>query len=595
MIKVTELRNNGNLQTIYIDEDIAFVEQQYTTGVPSGLKSGSLIVFVESGDSKRVVENVDEIYNSTWTSKWVIITRLDNGVQFLYYRNLIQSINEILGGSKIVFKNSSSPITVLETLSQINSPSIPSVGDLYVSNAEFVFTTSWFLRNTLSDGSQTDYPIPLSFSGITLDNKIIVAKNGNDSQAVLDGIYDQRSPFLTVSAAMAAASIRDTVHVMPGTYSEIGEMVKDQVVLYCEQGVVIQYSNLLPAIPFDDGGSPAKFKIRGYGRFVFGNSQDSILGIKNEGTELDWEFDEIASFGRFRMQQFRLVRFVGRKWEQSARGLFSSRIASVYPSSPEEKKFIFHVEELDTSGALAVSYDQIELGWVEYLTYSIIIKKMTTDSVTTGYPLRLRGLAASCRGVIRVGNYKTVGKTNRPILFMDGDDSHCNVQINHHGEYAGIWSIGTMNALEKVVKRIELVGTFLDSVAGSLRSVNSHFRDNNNHYCHVRYDVVDESINTNPLGGGIYLGNCQRTVLEGVFTWADPIRPIITLDGTRPSAGSVYGLVARAMSTAFTARNRLVGTPPVLGVMSSFGTNPISTDNGGIVQVIESFLINTNV
>lgn len=103
----------------------------------------------------------------------------------------------------------------------------------------------------------------------------------------------QDKPFLTIAAAVAAAASGDLVMVRPGTYTVTGSLYKDGVTVYCQEGVLINYSGtvIADAIPGPPGGT---FRILGYGRFVASAIDLRLIDI-GSSTKVVFECESIGS------------------------------------------------------------------------------------------------------------------------------------------------------------------------------------------------------------------------------------------------------------------------------------------------------------
>lgn len=91
--------------------------------------------------------------------------------------------------------------------------------------------------------------------GVTLQNAIFVAKNGSDTRTGLDP-HDIGNPFLTCTAALAAASSGDTIIVFPGSYLfESALAGADGVDWIFLQGVATPAFNVSGAFSFNIHGA----------------------------------------------------------------------------------------------------------------------------------------------------------------------------------------------------------------------------------------------------------------------------------------------------------------------------------------------------
>lgn len=93
-------------------------------------------------------------------------------------------------------------------------------------------------------------------------NTVWVAKNGSDTTGALGQLG---RPFLTIQAAITAASSGYTVFVMPGTYDE-QITLKDGVNLWLSEGTILTYSNSGNTPAITDAGVAVTVVIDGYGK-----------------------------------------------------------------------------------------------------------------------------------------------------------------------------------------------------------------------------------------------------------------------------------------------------------------------------------------
>lgn len=128
--------------------------------------------------------------------------------------------------------------------------------------------------------------------GTNYANKIIVDPNGNDGTAV---VGDITKPFLTINAAINAASAGDLVWVNPGSYTPTAIMNKNDVVLYLEKGVTIttNFSSFTFGI-FGDNGTPSNFAVLGYGDIIQNATDSKIAAIAGVGSTLILECNSLV-------------------------------------------------------------------------------------------------------------------------------------------------------------------------------------------------------------------------------------------------------------------------------------------------------------
>lgn len=156
-----------------------------------------------------------------------------------------------------------------------------------LTNAEKQYIVEQLIQCT----NATDYgATPLTFPSITvvsedcacdftgylttleLQNAVFVAKNGSDSTGVRNKLD---KPFLTLTAAQAAAVSGDTIVVYPGVYTD-NSLGKDGVDYYFLPGAsVLTTGNIFNV------SSAMSFNIHGFGDF---NSSDKFIAISAAGT-----------------------------------------------------------------------------------------------------------------------------------------------------------------------------------------------------------------------------------------------------------------------------------------------------------------------
>ena len=98
-------------------------------------------------------------------------------------------------------------------------------------------------------------------ASLTTNNVLYVAKNGDDATGLADRLD---KPFLTVQAAITAASSGDLVYVYPGTYNE-SIILKDGVNIYLTDGATI-LNNALKTVT--DNNVAVTCIIDGYGQIL---------------------------------------------------------------------------------------------------------------------------------------------------------------------------------------------------------------------------------------------------------------------------------------------------------------------------------------
>ena len=102
--------------------------------------------------------------------------------------------------------------------------------------------------------------VPFSIAqGIKVDNTVFVMKNGDDALGMRER-FDL--PFLTVTAALAAAVSGDCVVVYPGTYDE-NNLLKNEVDQEWLPGAIADYTGADTRAVFDDNNSQVVSNIKG--------------------------------------------------------------------------------------------------------------------------------------------------------------------------------------------------------------------------------------------------------------------------------------------------------------------------------------------
>lgn len=118
-------------------------------------------------------------------------------------------------------------------------------------------------------------------STVTTDNVLYVAKNGNDGTGTRNKLT---SPYLTIQAAITAASSGDMVYVYPGTYNE-SIVLKNGVNIYFTDGAII--SNNTASIVTDNNVA-VTCVIDGYGEFINTSTSSgrSVFVISNASSNI---------------------------------------------------------------------------------------------------------------------------------------------------------------------------------------------------------------------------------------------------------------------------------------------------------------------
>lgn len=123
--------------------------------------------------------------------------------------------------------------------------------------------------------------------------------NGNDGTA-LTGRLDK--PFLTLTAAKAAAASGDTISVLPGTYNE-KNLLKNGVNWYFYPGAIVAQSSAVYGAIWDDSvtygtNGAVTCSIVGYGEFSNSSANGdptAVINITNSGTNIQMECNKISN------------------------------------------------------------------------------------------------------------------------------------------------------------------------------------------------------------------------------------------------------------------------------------------------------------
>jgi len=118
---------------------------------------------------------------------------------------------------------------------------------------------------------------------VVFTNTVWVSKNGNDGTGILS---DLSRPYLTVQAAITAASSGYTIFVMPGSYDE-QITLKDGVDLWLSEGTTLTYSNAANTSGIIDNGVAVNCVIDGFGkltRTVATGSNANVLRLTGAST-----------------------------------------------------------------------------------------------------------------------------------------------------------------------------------------------------------------------------------------------------------------------------------------------------------------------
>ncbi len=137
---------------------------------------------------------------------------------------------------------------------------------------------------------------PAAVTGLTslpVNNTAHVNKGGNDGTALIDR-FDK--PFLTIQAAITAASSGDIVIVYPGTYTE-QITLKNGVNLYLYDGVTITYAAVSGAATITDNTVAVTCSILGRGAITrtLGTSISNAIEILHNSSNITIEFKKIEN------------------------------------------------------------------------------------------------------------------------------------------------------------------------------------------------------------------------------------------------------------------------------------------------------------
>lgn len=127
---------------------------------------------------------------------------------------------------------------------------------------------------------------------IILNNSLFVAKNGSDAtgtRARLD------LPFLTITAAVAAALAGDTIIIYPGDYDET-DLLKNGVNYFFQSGAQVIYTGVSTTGIFDDKGAAVVSTIIG-GHFKHPTTGGAIFRVDNAGSDISAQFTSMDSGG----------------------------------------------------------------------------------------------------------------------------------------------------------------------------------------------------------------------------------------------------------------------------------------------------------
>ena len=115
------------------------------------------------------------------------------------------------------------------------------------------------------------------------------------SSTVTPAKYRIDLPYLTIGAAITAATSGDTVHIRAGSYTE-NITLKDGVNIYCEKGVIINGK-------ITDGGNPAVSVVSGNGILQDTATTNQCIEITGNGSDVKIRLERITNTGSAIMQR----------------------------------------------------------------------------------------------------------------------------------------------------------------------------------------------------------------------------------------------------------------------------------------------------
>lgn len=120
----------------------------------------------------------------------------------------------------------------------------------------------WYYRS----GTNTIEELTSSAGGSTNFSKVLfVDPNGNDTTGTKGDIT---KPFVTIEAAVVAASTGDTIEVMPGSYTPISNLAKNGVTFYFHAGAIVTKTTSGAIFDYSANATyTSDINILGYGSF----------------------------------------------------------------------------------------------------------------------------------------------------------------------------------------------------------------------------------------------------------------------------------------------------------------------------------------
>lgn len=137
--------------------------------------------------------------------------------------------------------------------------------------------------------------IPTLTGLIQVSKAIHVSPAGQDTDRDDMHKYDLPHPYLTIKAAVDAASSGDTIVVWPGQYTDEYNLLKDGVNIHFLNGAVVTQSNTNQSL-FHDSGGASNVRITGHGVFADDRvAAPALVQIAQEGSNLRLTCSEMTS------------------------------------------------------------------------------------------------------------------------------------------------------------------------------------------------------------------------------------------------------------------------------------------------------------
>ena len=565
------------------DSLVWYVEQLYVNNNPSLAEDGSRVVY-KTGRQYTLTENLDDIQAKTWTTRWVRMTRLDNGMDFLAFRDLILQ-------------------------------STPVPGNPTQSDIEWVgsMSSKWRVSQSIDDLSAPPTIVGAVNLSEYVTNKIRVSKNGDDALAIANAItisgrtvYSQHYPFANPSVANTNAAVGDQIDLEPGIYTigtggdidddGLQQIAKNGVILNGLPGSEIHYINTdgTYSLPFTDGGSPADIKITGKCNFKFMRGLtggDSMLCTTNAATTVDWEFSEMESARRFGGTGHNAAswRMVGRKYTNTAATMI---FAFRYPVITIERNVYISFEETVIEGANL--YTRAELS--NFNGGSYCYANFGRVTYPTTYPAGgfFQVTSASSDSIINVyieSIHKTSDDAVKDYLLVHGvNEAKGKYVFNNINTCTGLGHCASLViASSSTGKREEhYTGTIRSGFTGTLMALASYSRGG---VSDITYNIKNNTTVANC--GPIRIGYAPLTRYQGYLEWNNPLNTTV-FEGvtTSPISAGTFNKFIISNINAATASFRNTSAPIItIKVFNSYATRALSVDNGGFSQIVDNFII----